>query len=307
MSSSALSQRISVRLLEDIVSGTLTGGAHLRTQQIAERYGVSRTPVRDALTELEQQGVIQRQANRGYFVADSIPEQVTRWLEEQRSAQPDDYQRLSDDWLTDRLPEEVTEQFLRQHYDLTRAKVTDLLMRAVREGWAERKEGYGWRFLPVAKTPAAFDEIYRFRMAIEPAAMLEPSFELDRKVLDELKRVQSRMIENGLETMAPERLLDNGADFHEQIIKMSNNPFFISALQRANRMRRLMEYRAEINRERLMEQCGEHLEMVRLLEKGDVVEASYFMRRHLGGALRRKSPIARNWSEAANAAPPHAT
>lgn len=300
MRSNALSQRISVRLLEDIVAGDLAAGDHLSAQQIAERYGVSRTPVRDALTQLEREGVLKRQPNRGYFVADPVPGALASRLEQQKGSVGDEYQRMADDWLTDRLPEEVTEQFLRQHYGWTKAQAGDLLMRAVREGWAERKEGYGWRLLPVAKTPAAFDEIYRFRMAIEPAALLEPSFELDRAVLDDLKRVQSGMIEDGLRSGQPhERLLDNGAIFHEEIMRMSKNPFFLTALQRVNRMRRLMEYRAEINHERLREQCGEHLELVDLLERGEIAEASYFMRRHLNGALKRKSPIAWHWSSAA--------
>ena len=54
-------------------------------------------------------------------------------------------------------------------------------------------------------------------------------------------------------------------------------------------MRRLMEYRAKIDRERLVVQCNEHLEILELLEKGDVVDASYKMRQHLSGALKRKA------------------
>lgn len=65
-----------------------------------------------------------------------------------------------------------------------------MLMPAAREGWAERKQGYGWRFLPVAKTPEALEQIYRLRMLIEPAAMLEPGFRLDRKILEQQRRLQ---------------------------------------------------------------------------------------------------------------------
>ncbi|MCZ4088819.1 hypothetical protein [Sinorhizobium psoraleae] len=133
---------------------------------------------------------------------------------------------LQKDWLTDRIPAEVTEQMLRERYDLTKSQVNDVLMRASREGWAERKQGYGWRFLPVAKTPEAFEQIYRFRMLIEPAAMLEPEFRLDRKIIEEQRRIQLRMLETDIERLPAERLLHNGALFHEELIKMSNNPFF---------------------------------------------------------------------------------
>ncbi|WP_417522481.1 GntR family transcriptional regulator [Marinovum sp.] len=293
---SELSKKISHRLLQDILAGTLPHGHHVSAQQVADRYGVSRTPVREAFDKLEASHVLVRKPNRGYFVADTLPEAVAADLQETASQEAGDYQTLANDWLTNRISEEVTEQFLRQRYDWTKARVNDVLMRAVREGWAERKEGYGWRFLPVAKTPEAFDEIYRFRMAIEPAAMLEPSFELDRKVLDEQRRIQEGMLDLDMSAVPGQSLLENGSLFHEEIIKLSGNPFFFMALQRVNRMRRLMEYRAEINRERLVEQCTEHLEILALLEAGEIVDASYRMRQHLSGALKRKSPLAWNWA-----------
>ncbi len=296
MRANALASKISNRLLQDIVTGNVALGSHISAQQLADRYGVSRTPIREALEALEVQSVLIRQPNRGYFVADEIPASAQASLAQESESGADDYQVLAADWLKNELPEEVTEQFLRQKYDWTKAHVGELLVRATREGWAERKEGYGWRFLPVAKTPEAFDEIYRFRMAIEPAAMLEPSFELNHKVLEEQRRIQENMLEMEISKAPGEMLLTNGALFHEELIKLSGNPFFLMALQRVNRMRRLMEYRAEVNRDRLIEQCTEHLEILSLLERGNTVDASFRMRQHLSGALKRKSPLAWTWA-----------
>ena len=304
MPASALANRISSRLLGDIAAGDIQPGQHVGAQQVADRYGVSRTPVREALGALQDAGVLVRKANRGFFVAEPLPAGVLDGLQTPPDTDSEDYQRLANDWLTNKIPEDVTEQSLRQQYGWTKSRVADLLVRAAREGWAERKEGYGWRFLPVAKTPEAFDEIYRFRMAIEPVAMLEPSFELDRKVLDEQRRIQEGMLEMDIASAPGERLLENGSLFHEEIIKLSRNPFFFMALQRVNRMRRLMEYRAEINRERLVEQCTEHLQILSLLEKGELVDASYLMRQHLSGALKRKSPLTWNWASDAGGARP---
>ncbi|WP_345791085.1 GntR family transcriptional regulator [Ensifer adhaerens] len=208
-----------------------------------------------------------------------------------------DYQRLAEDWLTDKIPAEVTEQMLRERYDLTKAQLNDILLRAAREGWAERKQGYGWRFLPVAKTAEAFEQIYRFRMLIEPAAMLEPEFRLDRTIIDEQRRIQMRMLDTDIERLPAERLLHNGALFHEELIKMSNNPFFHLSLVRVNRMRRLLEYRSRVDRSRTVRQCQEHLAILDLLQQGEIVEASFAMRRHLGGALSKKSPITWSWSQ----------
>jgi len=296
VSSSELATRISNRLAQDVLNGLIARGTHIGTQQVADRYQVSRTPVREALEALEQTGILQRIPNRGYFVADDISASAIRKVEAQASDDHEHYQKFAEDWLTDQLPETVTEQHLRQRYSLTKAKINEMLARAAREGWAERKKGYGWRFLPVAKTAEAFDEIYRLRMAIEPAALLEPKFEIDRKVLEEHRRIQEKMLETEIRTAQAERLLANGAQFHEDLIKMSNNPFFVSALERVNKMRRLMEYRTRVDRDRFTVQCSEHLQLIDLLEQGEIAEASYFMRRHLSGALKRKSPLAWDWT-----------
>lgn len=296
MRTSDLPQRISRRLLQDIAAGSIQSGQHLGAQQLADRYGVSRTPIREAMNILEEGGFLERRENRGYFVAETDPEALTELLDQQPASIDHAYHRLAEDWLTGRLAEEVTEQFLLQHYELSKAQASDVLVRAAREGWVERKEGYGWRFLPVANTPEAFDEIYRFRMAIEPAAMLEPSFELNRQILGEQRRIQEGMLQMDFNTVPAESLLENGALFHEELIKLSGNPYFLMALQRVNRMRRLMEYRAEVNHDRLVEQCTEHLEILDMLEAGDNLDASHKMRKHLSGALKRKSPIAWNWA-----------
>jgi len=299
MPASPLAQNIAREIAHLVMSGELAVGAHLRTQQLADKFGVSRSPVREAMEILSQQGLLEQRENRGFFIRQG----PVASLDDAVSDVPkpfeisDEYQRLAEDWLTDRIPAEVTEQMLRDRYAITKTQLSDILMRAAREGWAERKQGYGWRFLPVAKTPEAFEQIYRFRMVIEPAAMLDPGFLLDRKIIDEQRRIQSRMIETDIHRLPAERLLHNGSLFHEELIKMANNPYFHSSLVRVNRMRRLLEYRSRVNRERLFEQCEEHLAMLDLLQRGEIAEASYAMRRHLSGALSRKSPIAWSWSQ----------
>lgn len=266
-------------------------GDHIGSQQLADQFGVSRSPVREALQLLADQKVLQRHDNRGFFVRSSrTPPIKSAGSNAEMPERSRAYRKFADDWLDNRIGDEVTEQFLRDRYRLTKAQVTDLLMRAVHEGWVERKPGYGWRLLPVAKTPEAFEQIYRFRMLIEPAAMLEPTFRIDRAVLAEQRRIQEEMLSPGAVGMPADRVVLNGSLFHEEVIKMAGNPFFFRALEQANRMRRLLEYRAQVDRQRLHTQCSEHLQIVGLLEKGDVIEASYLMRQHLSGALARKAP-----------------
>lgn len=302
MPASALARNIASQISLLVTTGDLSAGDHLRTQHLADKFGVSRSPVREAMQILAEQGLLEQKENRGFFIKDVPESKVVEPIGDE--ARPfeveNDYQRLAEDWLMDRIPAEVTEGMLRDLYKVTKAQLSDMLMRAVREGWAERKQGYGWRFLPVAKTPEAFEQIYRFRMLIEPAAMLEPSFKLDRKILQEQRRIQERMLETDIVRLPAERLLHNGSLFHEELMKMSNNPFFHLSLVRVNQMRRLLEYRSRIDRSRLFTQCEEHLAIVDLLDRSEILEASYAMRKHLSGALARKSPIAWSWSQHAH-------
>ncbi|HEU5466917.1 MAG TPA: GntR family transcriptional regulator, partial [Gemmatimonadales bacterium] len=54
----ATAGRVYTALREGIVRGTLAPGARLVEVEIAERLGVSRTPVREALTRLEREGYV---------------------------------------------------------------------------------------------------------------------------------------------------------------------------------------------------------------------------------------------------------
>lgn len=56
-------------LRADIIGGELTAGSLLRQQLLAERFGVSRMPIREALYRLEAEGFISFTPNKGAMVA----------------------------------------------------------------------------------------------------------------------------------------------------------------------------------------------------------------------------------------------
>ena len=67
--SASLAKSIRVRLREAILKGNFAPGAHLPEVEIAARYKVSRGPVREALAQLEQEGLVLLRRNRGAVVA----------------------------------------------------------------------------------------------------------------------------------------------------------------------------------------------------------------------------------------------
>jgi DNA-binding GntR family transcriptional regulator len=60
---------VHARLQDAIVDGSLAPGEQLRDGELAERLGVSRTPVREALLELAQVGLVQATPGRSTVVA----------------------------------------------------------------------------------------------------------------------------------------------------------------------------------------------------------------------------------------------
>ena len=57
-------------LRSDILTGGLAPGDQIVQESLAEKYGVSRVPVREALRTLETEGQVVYHPHRGYFVAE---------------------------------------------------------------------------------------------------------------------------------------------------------------------------------------------------------------------------------------------
>jgi DNA-binding GntR family transcriptional regulator len=60
--------RVREQLQDAILEGVLKPGERLRAEALAQRYGTSRTPVREALLQLEAQGLVEVEPNRGAVV-----------------------------------------------------------------------------------------------------------------------------------------------------------------------------------------------------------------------------------------------
>lgn len=63
-----LGQRVTELLREAIISGNLPAGYPLRQEELAQRFGISRIPLREALRQLEAEGFVQSAAYKGAVV-----------------------------------------------------------------------------------------------------------------------------------------------------------------------------------------------------------------------------------------------
>lgn len=290
-----IDRSIATQIVELIKTEGLDVGTHLPAQMLADRLRVSRSPVNEALALLHEKGVLTREKNRGFFVAKPVVEPLAEVVSELGLAETDlvtsVYFQIADDRLKNALPDEFSEQLIRNRYALTSAQLTAVLGRIAQEGWAERKPGYGWQFSPMLTTPDSLLKSYRLRLALEPAALLEPGYRLERKVLERCRDVEKHLLAGGIETDTADQLHERGVRFHESLVEASGNSFFIDTIRRVNRVRRLLSYRSMQHRERYAEHARQHLHVLELLESERNEEASAAMREHLLHTLDALSQI----------------
>lgn len=73
--------RLREALEEDIVAGRLRPGQRLDEVSLAERFGVSRTPIREALIQLSASGLVEMRPRRGAYVALLGPRELVESFE----------------------------------------------------------------------------------------------------------------------------------------------------------------------------------------------------------------------------------
>jgi len=76
-----LADEICRRISDEIALGNFPPGFRLDEVSLAERYRVSRTPIREALRQLGSLGLVETRPNRGAIVAGLTPEQLDQIFE----------------------------------------------------------------------------------------------------------------------------------------------------------------------------------------------------------------------------------
>lgn len=72
----ALVDKLAATIQARVLSGELASGTRLRQEALAEEFGVSRTPVREALRKLQASGLVELRPNRGAHVRGLSPREI---------------------------------------------------------------------------------------------------------------------------------------------------------------------------------------------------------------------------------------
>jgi len=96
-----ISSKLFSQLQKDILTGALAPGKKLIEQTICRKYQVSRTPVREALRQLETDGLVENILNRGCFVVGLSVQDFEDMFELRRA-----YETQAVKWAIERITEE---------------------------------------------------------------------------------------------------------------------------------------------------------------------------------------------------------
>jgi DNA-binding GntR family transcriptional regulator len=281
------------RLGSEIISGEVAEGVRLTEQSLTQRFEVSRTPVRGALRLLAKYKFVRSESSGGFVVCDGAAGRRLPSLAKHGETAEGLYHTLIQDRARRLLPDAVTEKQLLSRYPVQRSLLAKALVRLAADGLVEKREGHGWRFLPSLGTADAVSESYRFRLAIECAGLLEPTFKVIPDVLERTRAAHRAFLKLPQERQKVADYLELNSMFHEMLARFSGNRFILTATQQQNQLRRLDERAEVFKHTRMPESCREHLDIMDAIESGDREWAASLLRHHLSVAARRAMEHAR--------------
>jgi DNA-binding GntR family transcriptional regulator len=282
---SALQAHIRAKLIDDLRAGRLAIGATIRTDNLAKSLGVSRTPVRQSLLALVNEGVLALQPTGAFMVASQPPP------EERPSGKSGPeatlYERLLNDMVVRRLDGVVTEVSLVRRYGSSQGQVAAVLSRLAAEGLAEPVTGSRWRFAQFDRE--AMRQSYQLRLYLEPAIIEEMTALADETPVRLLRDEHDEAIRTLSEATSFDAAFNLDARFHEFVVGFTANGLIQEIMRRQTRLRRLSEYLGRLRLDRVRASFGEHKQILDAMLDRDFSWAAALMRRHLLTSLRQMS------------------
>lgn len=262
-------------------------GVHLTELGLSEKLRVSRSPIRQALKQLAERGIVEARPNRGYFLTEAAAGLMSSHAARPSPQTEQMHDIILRDYANGELPDTVAENHLVARYGVSASQLRSALQTLSQYGIVHRSQGKGWHFEPGLTTPAALEQSYRFRILIECGGLLEEGFALDVRGAKRVRAEHDHFLAHLGEGTADGFYAIN-AGFHLLLAECSGNIFIIRAVDAQNRLRRLHELAAfsTLSLDRMRQSCEEHMSILDAVEEGDRDFAAVLMRRHLEKAPR---------------------
>lgn len=284
-------------LAAQIVDGVLAPGTALQENAVAERFGISRAPARQALTLLEEQQLVTRQPGQGFLVrADAAGREVeglerqlpdrsplsnlSSWEQIYAEVEGEIVARISfGDWR-------VREAELARYHGVSRTVARDVVGRLQQRGLVQKDERSHW--YAAALTPASIGELYEIRWTLEPLALTKAASHIPPAVLADVRARLQQAIAYPATVTGP--MLDGlEQDLHVSLLGFCRNRTLMQAitLHQSLLIAHRFLYRWTLELFASEPFLPEHLEVVDLLQSADVDGAARALEQHLRASAER--------------------
>lgn len=292
-----LYQRVVEILRDEIETGQLSAGDRLKESHVADRFGVSRAPARQALGELERSGLLRKADGRGYVV-----KRRKRLDGDVAPGRPDERPfRLASSPTWERIYGEVESEIaariafgawrvneaeLARHYEVSRTVARDVVGRLQQRGVIRKDERSRW-YAP-ALTPDHVGELYELRWLLEPVALAKAAPKLPAGLLERMRVGLEDALANArdLEGATLDRL---EVELHIELLGHCGNGALMQAITLPQSL--LIAHRFLYRwTPRLFETepfLPQHLEIVESLQRGRTKAAAKELEAHLRDSLDR--------------------
>lgn len=268
------------RIIEYAQEAGLADGDALSEQQLAHTFGVSRTLIRAGLDLLLKQQLVAHEPGKGYRLAADPSAQVLGpalpQAEEEALAAS-----VLRDRMAGRLGNSLSASELMRRYDIGRAAAQKVLAQLSEDQVLERGAGQSWSFRPLLNNLAALEDSLRYRLILEPEALLAPGFEPDLARLALLRGAMEALLAAPIERFDIVQFRELDIGFHELVAQGCGNRFIGDSLLQHQRLRRLPNLLPMVSVHRLQEALREHLRIIEQIERGQLEVAADLMRLHL--------------------------
>jgi DNA-binding GntR family transcriptional regulator len=284
-------------LAERIAQGVLPPGAKLLESRLAEEFGISRAPARQALAALEAEGLVRRSEGHGYEVvgpaagarptsASGATSQSVRlvptasWERIYAEVEADIVARTA--FATWRL----VEADLAKSYGVSRTVAREVIARLQQRGILKKDDKSRW-YAP-ALTPRYVAELYELRWVLEPVALIHAMPSVPPDLVPRMRRHLDEAIARA-ETLDGAALDDLEAEMHVELLGHCANRTMVEAIGLYQSL--LIAHSFLYNwAPRLYPTepfLPEHMRVVERLERGHVQEAAKALEDHLRASLQR--------------------
>lgn len=291
----ALYARIAQVLASALQSGSIPAGAILLEGHVADILGVTRTPVRQALRELETQGLVSRFDGRGMVAgsAGTHPQRLPLTADMLGIDAKDEPVRKVLGWeslyhdverdivhLSVFGSYRINEVELARHFDVGRTVARDVLLRLEALGLVEKDERLRWTVISL--DGKRINDLYELRLLLEPAALASAATLIPMEEIQPMVRRLHRAAKAypALKRAEMDRLEH---DLHIELLSYCANPAILESLQRTRCILTLSKHTLGVEAPMPAEDpfMSDHLAVLQAVAEGEVTRAQSLLLRHL--------------------------